>query len=329
MTAHDEAPFDLDPLVREALAWVIHLHSGAATSDDAERLRVWRSENAEHEEAFRNAVRLWRSLGEGARALVSQPESSSVGNRRQVSPVFSRRAIFGIAASGVAAAVAADFFIVEPPSEIWTSIRALAADYRTTKGEQRQIALSGDISLTLDTETSIKVSRKKSASQIELMSGQAVVRTNQVPLVLLAANGRISAFQAEFDARCLDGVVAVSCLDGMIDVTFGGHTVTLQRDHKVVYSASRGLDIPQTADPTDVTAWQKGLLIVRDQSILSVVKELNRYRYGRILVVNAGLGKRMITGTFHLDRPGDFIDQVRNLFGASASFLPGGIVLLS
>ncbi len=246
-----------------------------------------------------------------------------------MSALLSRRALFRVGASAIAAAVAADFFIVEPPSEIWTSIRALSADYRTTKGEQREVALSSGLSLTLDTETSIKVSRKKSASQIELMSGQAVVRANQAPLVLLAANGQISAFQAEFDARCLDGVVTVSCLDGMIDVTFGDRTVALPRDRKVVYSTSTGLDIPQVTDPTDVTAWQKGLLIVRHQSIFSVVKELNRYRYGRILVVNTGLGKRMITGTFHLDRPGDFIDQVRNLFGASASFLPGGIVLLT
>ncbi|MGA2539846.1 MAG: FecR domain-containing protein [Terracidiphilus sp.] len=237
--------------------------------------------------------------------------------------------MIGAVATGAIAAAAADFFIVEPPSEIWTSIRALSADYRTTKGEQRHVALASGLSLTLDTETSIKVSRKQNESQIELMSGQAVVRAEQAPLVLLAANGRISAYQAEFDARCLDGVVAVSCLDGTIDVTFGNRTVPLSRDHKVVYSASKGLDIPQIADLTDVTAWQKGLLIVRDQSIFSVVKELNRYHYGRILVLNAGLGKRMITGTFHLDRPRDFIDQIRNLFGASASFLPGGIVLLS
>jgi transmembrane sensor len=328
VTAHDEAPFDLDPLVREALAWVIHLHSGAATSEDAERLRVWRAEGADHEEAFRTAVRLWRSFGEGARALASPAEGADVQNRRRPSPRLSRRALFGVGASAVAAAVAADFFVVEPPSEIWTSIRALSADYRTSKGERREVTLSKGLSLTLDTETSIQVSRKKDASQIELLSGQAVIRANRVPIVLLAANGRISASQAEFDARCLDGVVSVSCLDGTIDVTFGDRTVPLPRDHKILYSSSTGLDIPQTTDPADVTAWQKGLLIARHQSIFSVVKELNRYRYGRILIVNSGLGKRMITGTFHLDRPEDFIDQVRSLFGASASFLPGGIVLL-
>ena len=70
MTAADDIPSELDPLLRQALAWVIRLNSGMATSDDAAALELWRGRSAEHEAAFRDAVRLWRSLGEATRELV-------------------------------------------------------------------------------------------------------------------------------------------------------------------------------------------------------------------------------------------------------------------
>jgi transmembrane sensor len=60
-----------------------------------------------------------------------------------------------------------------------------------------------------------------------------------------------------------------------------------------------------------------------------LVEEINRYRPGKIVVMDTRLGERMISGTFHLDHLDDFIGQVQGLFGATARALPGGIVLLS
>ncbi len=61
---------DPAPLASEALAWVIRLHSGAATSDDAKVLAQWRGIDPEHETAFRDAIKLWRTFGAAARTLV-------------------------------------------------------------------------------------------------------------------------------------------------------------------------------------------------------------------------------------------------------------------
>jgi transmembrane sensor len=46
----------LDPLIRDALAWVVRLKSGEATLADAERLVDWRAQSPAHERAFRDAV---------------------------------------------------------------------------------------------------------------------------------------------------------------------------------------------------------------------------------------------------------------------------------
>jgi ferric-dicitrate binding protein FerR (iron transport regulator) len=68
LNAPDDIPADLATLLREALAWVICLHSGAATTDEAEALAQWRRTSPDHDAAFRDAVELWRRFGDAARA---------------------------------------------------------------------------------------------------------------------------------------------------------------------------------------------------------------------------------------------------------------------
>ncbi|MBG0811965.1 DUF4880 domain-containing protein [Methylosinus sp. H3A] len=68
----DDPPSDLDPLLCEALSWVVRLHSGEATRADFNELQQWRATSAEHEEVFREASRLWRVCREAARQLAEE-----------------------------------------------------------------------------------------------------------------------------------------------------------------------------------------------------------------------------------------------------------------
>jgi ferric-dicitrate binding protein FerR (iron transport regulator) len=53
----------LDPLARDALAWILRLKSGEATLADAEHLLDWRAKSPAHESAFRDALKCWRAIG--------------------------------------------------------------------------------------------------------------------------------------------------------------------------------------------------------------------------------------------------------------------------
>ena len=331
LNAADDIPSELDPLLRQALAWVIRLHSGTATADDAAALALWRSRSPEHEAAFRDAVRLWRSLGEAARKLVDDGElpSATTPPRQKARGRVNRRALIG---GAIAASVAGGYLTVRPPFGLWPSIEELSADYRTAKGEQRNIALSDDVSLTLNTQTSIVVRSRSAGPHLELISGEAAVvarRDDTAPLVVDAAGGRITARRASFDVRCLDEAVSVSCIDGEVDVAVRGQSISIAKERQVSYSATAGLGPAFAVDLEQARAWQNGLLVVRDWSVNRLVEEINRYRPGKILIMDADLGKRMISGTFYLDHLDDFVAQAQGLFGATVRTLPGGIVLLS
>lgn len=327
MTAADDTAGH-DALLDEALDWVARLKSGAPTRGDVEALQQWRERSPAHEEAFRKAARIFRNAGIAAGELADQPGAIDAVPAAQGSSagVFARRAFLG----GAVAAAAAGYLVVRPPLGMWPSLEELSADYRTGKGEQRKVAVSSDVSLELNTQTSIALRSAPDETRIELISGEASVtamRPSPKPFVMLAANGRISAKQADFNARCLDGNVRVTCLNGTVDVVLGGKTVQLRAAEQVLYSLD-GIEAPVPVDPAQVAAWQAGLLIFRDQTLADVVDEVNRYRSGKIIITNADLKHRVVNGTFQISKLGDFVLQVQQLFGAQARSLPGGVVLL-
>jgi ferric-dicitrate binding protein FerR (iron transport regulator) len=80
VTKRNDQADRLDPLIRDALAWIVHLKSGEATLADAEQLMDWRAKSPAHETAYRDAVKCWRAIG---RALASGRPTASSQRRRK------------------------------------------------------------------------------------------------------------------------------------------------------------------------------------------------------------------------------------------------------
>jgi transmembrane sensor len=320
---------DPDPLLNEALDWVVRLKTGEPTRGDVEALQQWRQQSPAHEEAFKTAARLLRNAGIAASELADDQHVADIASvlQRSLPRPLARRAFLG----GAIAAAAAGYMVVRPPLDLWPSLEELSADYRTGKGEQRKVVVAPDVSLQLNTQTSVALRSAQNETRIELISGEASVMaklSSSKPLVMLAGDGRITAFEADFNARCLDRMVSVTCLDGIVDVEDGGNVVRLHKAEQVSYSGS-GIEASVPADAAQVTAWQSGLLIFHDRPLASVVDEVNRYRSGKIIITSEDLKRRLVNGTFQLDRLENFVAQVEQLFGARARSLPGGVVLLS
>jgi transmembrane sensor len=318
-----------DSSLDEALDWIIRLKTGQPTEADVEAFKLWRGQSPQHEEALKLAARVWSHAGIAAQELADDEKAAETARklRQSARRRLSRRLVLG---GGLAAAAAAGVAVVEPPFGLWPSLKELSADYRTAKGERRRIELAANVSLELNTQTSVALRAAERQTEIELISGEASVSANRpssLPLVMLAAGGLITATHADFNARCIDGVVSVVCLDGAVDIEQAGKSVRLTRAEQASYSPA-GMTPPARADIEQVAAWQSGLLIFVDRSLGDVVEEVNRYRPGKIIVTNAEMKRRLVNGTFQVDKLENFVAQVQQLFGARATSLPGGLVLL-
>jgi len=331
LTEPTHNPDEIDPLLRDALAWVVRLRSGEATKTDLAVIRQWRAQSADHEEAFRQAALLWRDLKVTADA-VTETGSRRVPLLKSFNPRHwstTRRAFIG----GAVAASAAAYVAYNPPMQLWPSLNELAADYRTGKGERKDVVVAEGVSISLNTLTSIALrSSEQGSPRLELITGEAAVTADRVasrPLVLQALGARVVATRASFNARCLDGSVSVTCLDGRLDVEQELGLVQLEAGQQVTFLAKTGLGMAVAVDAKAASAWQQNLLVVHDRPLAEVVNEVNRYRAGRIIITNTALGRRLVSGTFHTERLDNFPNQVHELFGARLNALPGNIVLLS
>jgi transmembrane sensor len=78
-----------------------------------------------------------------------------------------------------------------------------------------------------------------------------------------------------------------------------------------------------------VTAWRQGRLIFEGTPVARVISEINRYRHGRIVLMNEEIGKRLLTARLPTTETDKIVMQIVQIFGAKAQTLPGGIIILT
>ncbi len=323
-----QGPQEKELLEQEARAWIGRLVSGDATVNDLEAAKSWRSQSASHEVAFTEAARLWDRLGPAGRHVLKRSGRALATYR--VSSRVNRRMLLGT--GGAVLASTAAYLVVRPPFDLWPSLSELRADYRTGTGEQRRIETSNGASVEMNTATSLNLRPlAKGNVRIELIAGETAIATashGTGSISVIAGNGRISASNAKFNIRFEGGSVCVSCLDGSVQVEAGARTLALQALQQVNYT-ERAFSAPLLIDPTAVSAWQNGLLIFHGTPLVDVVAEINRYRSGRIILLNAELGRQPVNARFHIARVDEIMALVQRVFGARVERLPGGLVFLS
>lgn len=324
----DKDNAELGPLEGEAHAWVRRLTSGEANAADAAALRLWCSRSPAHVAAFSEASRLWDAFAVAGENLRRDERASQEAGRLAARrSVIGRRGFIG----GALAASVAGVMVVRPPMGLWPSFSELRADYRTGTGEQREIAATDGVSVQMNTRTSMSVGAGADTAAVELISGEASFRMqpNQTrPFSVLAAGGRTTARGARFDVRVSGSTVCVTCLADDVEVEHRARTVRLTSRQQVVYD-DRGLGTVVVIDPVIVSAWQQGLIICNMKPLADVIEELNRYRPGRIVLLNAELGRNPVNGRFRIDQPDEALAQIERAFGVRHRTLPGGVVLLS
>jgi transmembrane sensor len=315
-------------LKREAVAWLSLLSSGTATTADAEALKRWCREDPAHNEAYAKAALVWDMMIPVA-ARAPTPETARLARPRPAHHGIGRRAFLGGALTASAACAA--YAVIHPPLDIWPSLAELRADIRTGTGEQRRIKIADGVMVDLNTRSSLALNAASEDSQrIELIAGEAVVTAGSnatSACVVIAGDGRIVARDAKVDVRYDDARIRVACLDGRVRVERGTQAVILPAGEQVVYDG-RNISGAGLVDPAVVTAWQRGRLVFQKESLSRVIDEVNRYRPGRIVLVDRDLGRHLIDASFNLDRLDNVIVYVRQAFDARVTVLPGGLVLV-
>lgn len=327
---------DLDPVEREAVDWLQKLTSGEMTAEDVAALKLWRARGPLHEAAFLETKRVWRTAGAAGHALFDPDENlvarlDALGRRRRT---VNRRAV--LSGGGAALAAASVYGVLNPPFGLWPSLSELNSDYHTGTGEQRNFTFAGDVAISLNTQTSLAIRPAEGAeNRIELIAGEASFATSTRAarsLVVLAADGRTIAESGRFDVRHTASAerspVSVTCFEGAVRIERGSDVADLRPGQRVLYDVA-GLSQIAAVDPQVASEWQRGFVEFRGTPITEAIEEINRYRPGRIILMNAALGQKQLSGRFRIDQMNEVLLGLERAFSAKLQRLPAGIVLLS
>lgn len=326
-----DAGVDRETLAEEARAWVNHISSGAATSEDTAAMLQWRLTSPAHAVALGEAVRLRKRVIAAGAALRTEPSGqrllSSAADR--TSALTSRRAFLG----GAVAASLAGMLAVRPPFDLWPSLGEMRGDYRTGVGEQRTVRIARGLTVELNTRTSVaRVDGAADAYRLALIAGEVLVDAKRPaqPVRIETDHGSAQAEAGRFGVRLLDRESCVTCLAGAVAVRAqdGGVRAVLRRGQQAMLGRNGAVRL-LSVDPERVDSWRRGELVFDDRPLSEVVDEINRYRPGRIVLANSALAGIPVNAVFRLDGMDRAVAQIREVANASITHLPAGVVVLS
>jgi transmembrane sensor len=277
-----------DPAVLHALAeasaWIVTLHGPERTEAVDRGFKRWLEENPVHRYAFEHATDTWAntkaSVRRAARFDVSAPHETRAGLR---SPRWS--AVFALAASLIVATVGAVLYLQR--SGISTAV-----------GERRQVVLEDGTQISINTATRLLVRYSQNERRLQLESGEAlfdVARDPARPFVVTVGDREVRALGTSFLVRRDDERVAVTLVDGKVEVSAAGILAPGERVTFTQHNRPQ-LDRPQLEK---LTAWQQGLVNIDDMTLSQAVAEMNRYTTAR-LVVEGPAADIHVSGVFRI-----------------------------
>ena len=131
-----------------------------------------------------------------------------------------------------------------------------------------------------------------------------------------------------FDVRNVASSVCITCIEGEVRVHLDGQIEAIGAGRQYSYG-ERGPGQADNVDPAAATSWQDGFIVFRATPLSAAVAEINRYRPGKVILINALLGSKTVSGRFRIERIDEVLGWIERVTGARSRALPAGVVLLS
>lgn len=328
-----------DPILEEAMDWLLRLEAAPHDRAVQEELAAWRGRSAAHDQAYRRVTRMWRLAGdlpsdyaerEDFTGPLSRSRPAAGGRPARGSRATKSRFRRPVAVAGFAAVLAACLVLLLHPSLLFR----LQADHATGVAETRSIVLDDGSRLQLAAESAIAVGFDGGQRRVTLIAGQAffdVAHEPERPFTVEAEGLAVTVTGTAFAVGLNRERVSVAVAAGAVEVVSADDGAAAYRlvpgDRLTMASATDDISRARVA-LADIAAWRRGQMIVAARPLADVIEEIGRYHRGAILLEDAALGERRITGVFSLQNPIAALEAAAGTQGAEvAQFTPYVLVV--
>ncbi|MGC4250029.1 MAG: FecR family protein [Sphingobium sp.] len=339
-----------------AAFWLIRMDSGSFDARAQAEFDAWRSETPGNAAAFERAKNVWKTFEDAD----SIPDLAALRESALAARPRLRRVIWIAAGAGLAATlVAAVTFDIDNVRSKTTNVRQAAAAstavhpdlpasmelkrpdqglFTTAKGERRAVKLADGSTVTLNTDSSIRIALTSQRRVVQLLRGQAlfeVAKDHSRPFVVKAADRQVTALGTVFEVRLEPDRMKVTLVEGKVVVDaisdYGKSAAIIP---KVLTPGEELVAIigepPQLVkvNVEQQLRWRDGFAEFSDVPLGTIVREMNRYSARQIVINDSATANLKVSGIFRTGNPERFAAIIGGLLPVRAASLPDGRIEL-
>ncbi|WP_200216225.1 MULTISPECIES: FecR family protein [Brevundimonas] len=309
-----------------AADWVARVDAGPLSAEKEKELEDWLAGDIRRVGAYARA-QAYSIHGERAAALGGTFDGDRIEGRR-TSHRPTRRRMLHAGGVGLAAGLAGAVLL--------TTSRGVA--HATAKGEIRRVPLDDGSTVTLNTETRIRVFYGAQKRHVVLQSGEAffeVIHEPDRPFSVEAGDLHIQAIGTTFAvSRLSQRPVAITVSTGEVTAVADGapdpKPIRIGPNSRAQAVAATGSVSVAPLEPDNLTrslAWREGKLAFEGQTIEQAALEFSRYSTTTIEIVGPALAQERVIGLFSANDPVGFSRSIALTFDASVRVERNRVIL--
>lgn len=320
-----------DELFAEANRWFFRLQAEDVSSAEKQQFSQWLNGDPSHAKAWDDVHALMHSLRAPAQASYNASlNGKRPGHHRQGAMPRSRRGS-SVGLRWIAACLALTIGIaayLQGP----VLLDRWGADYVTIAGERQSVTLADGTQVELNTDTAIKADMTGVERRVTVLRGEAFfdIAKDSRPFIVSTRYGETRDIGTAFSVEKGGSLSTVTVESGIVDVkaALGYSTSVRLTAGQTVNYGTDGVSAPRKADLDQDLAWRRGQIVFHQQKLSIVVAKLNRYRAGRIVIVNPWIADELVSGTFNIDQPDAPVAALGEVLGVKATYLTSYLVVL-
>ncbi|MBB3103853.1 FecR domain-containing protein [Azomonas macrocytogenes] len=293
-SATDDIP---EPILDQAIDWLVKLHSGTADETVQAACQHWRSLDPLHEMAWQQLQQVeasFRRLPDVQPALAMQTleqlEQGRNGRRQALK-------LLGLGTVGTGLG----WMALQQ-----TAWRHFGTDYVTAIGEHRRFTLADGTRLQLNTDSAVDIRFSALRRLVVLREGEIFIETgpdngtpDDRPFWVQSGSALLQAVGAGFNVRQAGARSELCVAEGTVAIHLANTApVRVEKGQQYLIDQQDAQRIENS--PFDATAWVRGQLVTRQARLQALAAELARYRRGW-LHCDPAVAELKVSGVFQLD----------------------------
>jgi transmembrane sensor len=178
----------------------------------------------------------------------------------------------------------------------------------TDIGEQRRFVLGDQSVVILNTDSKVEVDLCSHVRLVRLKRGEGrfvVAKDTTRPFLVHSGGTQVRATGTIFNVHLGLTATAVTVLEGRVEVTSAtgrlGSALALNEGEQVEVTRAGSIRSDGHRPYSRAVDWTEGRLTFTDESVTTIVEEMNRYRKAPIRIVDKRVGRERVTGSCRLE----------------------------